>query len=85
MAVVATTAGGTPEAIVDGESGLLVPPRDPQALADAIRRLAHDAGLRQRLGETAARVVRERFEFDDYVTRLESRYERLVAGQTGGR
>jgi glycosyltransferase involved in cell wall biosynthesis len=79
LAVVATTAGGTPEAIVDGESGLLVPPRDPRSLADAIRRLAHDPDLRQRLGRTAARVVRERFEFDDYVRRLEARYERLIA------
>ena len=44
MAVVATTAGGTPEAIVDGETGLLVPPRDPDALARALLRLAGDDG-----------------------------------------
>jgi glycogen synthase len=83
MVVVATTAGGTPEAVVDDESGLLVPPRDPQAMADAVRRLAQDPGLRQRLGQTAAEVVRARFEFAGYVDRLEVRYARLIARDRG--
>jgi len=79
MAVVATTAGGTPEAIDDGETGLLVPPRDPGALAAALRRLADDDGLRLRLGQRAAQVARQRFEFDDYVDRLAAGYEALAA------
>jgi glycogen synthase len=74
MAVVATTAGGTPEAITDGETGLLVAPGDPTALARAVRRLADDDGLRLRLGERAARVARERFDLDRYVDRLEALY-----------
>jgi glycogen synthase len=78
MAVVATTAGGTPEAIDDSETGLLVPPRDPDALAAAVRRLAEDDGLRLRLGQRAAQVVRQRFEFDDYVDRLAARYQALI-------
>jgi glycosyltransferase involved in cell wall biosynthesis len=78
MAVVATTAGGTPEAVTDGETGLLVPPADPQALAAAIRRLADDPDLRRRLGAAAARVATERFSFERYVDRLESRYLRLA-------
>jgi glycosyltransferase involved in cell wall biosynthesis len=59
--VVATTAGGIPEVVVDGETGLLVPPRDHHALADAIVRLLNDAGLRARLGEAGLARVRERF------------------------
>ena len=42
--IVATTAGGIPEVVLDGETGLLVPPRDHQAMADAIVRLLKDEG-----------------------------------------
>jgi glycosyltransferase involved in cell wall biosynthesis len=69
MAVVATTAGGTPEAITDGETGLLVPPGDPDALAEAVRRLALDDALRLRLGRAAAQVARERFDIASYIDR----------------
>jgi len=74
MAIAATTAGGTPEAVVDGETGILVPPGDTEALALALRRLATDAGLRRRLGAAAARRARELFDFDMYVDRLEAYY-----------
>lgn len=48
--VVATTMGGIPEVVVDGETGLLVKPNDPVALAQALHRLIDDATLRRRLG-----------------------------------
>lgn len=53
--VAATTAGGIPDAVEDGASGLLVPPRDPEALAGAILRLAGDRALARRLAEEARR------------------------------
>ncbi len=53
--VVATRVGGIPEVVIDGETGLLVPPHDPSALAAALRRLIEDTALRQRMGE-AGRV-----------------------------
>ena len=56
--VVATAVGGLPDAIRDGETGLLVPPGDPTALREAIQRLLADADLRERLG-TAARAHAE--------------------------
>lgn len=49
-AVLATRVGGVPEVVVDGETGILVPPGDPEALAEGIRRLAGDPALRERLG-----------------------------------
>ena len=52
-AVVATAVGGLPDMIVDGETGLLVPPRDPRALRAAIDRLLADPDLRRRLGDAA--------------------------------
>ena len=54
--IVATSVGGIPEMIADGESGLLVPPKSPERLADAILRLLGDATLRARLGTARARA-----------------------------
>ncbi|MCL6632757.1 MAG: glycosyltransferase family 4 protein [Alicyclobacillus herbarius] len=57
--VVAARVGGIPEFLVDGETGLLVEPRNAAALAEALERILADAGLRQRLGEHAYRRGRE--------------------------
>jgi glycosyltransferase involved in cell wall biosynthesis len=59
--VVATPVGGIRETVVDGETGLLVPTRDPAALAAAIRRLLDDRDLARRLADEARRRVRERY------------------------
>ena len=56
LAVVGTRAGGIPEAVVDGETGLLVPPGEPQPLAQAMVRLLNDAGLRRAYGGAGRRV-----------------------------
>jgi glycosyltransferase involved in cell wall biosynthesis len=57
--MIATSVGGVPEIIEDEVSGLLVPPRDPQALAAAIERLASDPELRWRLGSAARAKAQE--------------------------
>ncbi len=59
--VVASAVGGTPEVLVDGETGLLVPPRNLQALAGALGRLLDDPELARRLGEAGRARVEERF------------------------
>jgi glycosyltransferase involved in cell wall biosynthesis len=59
--VVASAVGGLAEAIVDGESGLLVQSRNPTALREAIERLLGDAELRARLGAAARERVTERY------------------------
>ncbi|MBI3547914.1 MAG: glycosyltransferase family 4 protein [Elusimicrobia bacterium] len=61
LAVVTTDSPGCRETIVDGESGLRVPPRDAAALTAALERLIGDAALRARLGDGARRRVEERF------------------------
>ena len=58
LPVVATAVGGTPDAVIDNETGLLVPPGDPSALADAVLRLLSD----QRLAESFGRAGRARAE-----------------------
>ena len=59
--VVATAVGGLVDAVEDGVTGVLVPPRDPGELRSALERLLGDAELRRRLGVTGRAVARERF------------------------
>ena len=59
--VVAGAAGGLPEVVTSGENGLLVPPRDPRALADAVTTLLTDPDLGDRLVRTAQRDIETRF------------------------
>lgn len=62
LPVVTTDARGCREVIVPGETGLLVPPRDPDALAEALLRLLHDKELRSRLGANAQRYAAQQFD-----------------------
>jgi glycosyltransferase involved in cell wall biosynthesis len=77
-AVVAADVGSVSEAVRNGETGLLVPPEDPAALAGAIQRLLDDVELRQRLGEEGRRLVLERFTADHMTRAFESLYEELL-------
>ena len=63
-AAVATRVGGNPEVVRDGETGVLVSPGDPRALAEALLHLLEDDVLRERLGRNAAEAVRTRFDDD---------------------
>lgn len=78
-AVVATPVGGTPEVVADGETGLLVPSRDPGALAEAIRRLLADPELRGRMGDAGHRRAAERFSADAMFRRVLELYDEVVA------
>jgi L-malate glycosyltransferase len=78
--VVGTRAGGIPEVVEDGVTGLLVPTHNPQALADAIVQLLRDAALRRRMGEAGLARVRERFTVDRMVDETLAAYE-VVAGR----
>jgi glycosyltransferase involved in cell wall biosynthesis len=79
--IVATRAGGIPEVVVDGVSGLLVPPRDAHALAEAILGMLRDEALRQRLAEAGFARVRARFSVDRMVEETLGVYA-AVAGTT---
>lgn len=57
LPVVATSAGGTPEVVVEGENGLLIPHSSPQSLADALDRLANSRELREKLGRNNRRKI----------------------------
>jgi glycosyltransferase involved in cell wall biosynthesis len=64
--VVSTSVGGVPEMVEDNESALLIPPRDPQAMASAIIRLLDDKQLAQRLATNASQLAADRYSPENY-------------------
>ncbi len=83
LPVVATAVGGTPEVIAEGESGLLVPPDDPSAMAAATARLLDDRPSAARLGAAARQAVEERFGARSMVRRLEAVYAAVANSGDG--
>jgi glycosyltransferase involved in cell wall biosynthesis len=75
LAVVASDVGGMGEALVDGVTGLLVPPRDPGSLAAAASALLGDDARRERMGRAAAEHAREAYSLD----RMVEQYLKLYA------
>lgn len=80
LPVIATAVNGTPEAVEDGVTGLLVPAKDPEALAAAMDRLARDAELRSRLGDAGRDVARSRFTIPRMVEASERGYAAALGG-----
>lgn len=80
LPVVAGNSGGIPDAVRDGETGFLVAPEDPAALADAICRLLSDPALARRLGHNGRRAVETYFNWDRVVRDLKAIESQTVAG-----
>ncbi len=76
--VVATAVGGIPDAVADGESGLLVPPHRPDELAHAIAALADDAALRARMGAAGRARFERDFTLETMLERHRELYEELL-------
>jgi glycogen synthase len=79
-AVIASRTGGVPEIVADGETGLLVPPADSAALAGALRRVAGDEALRERLGNGGRERV-QRFTWEAVASTYRQIYENALAGR----
>ena len=75
---VVTDTGGSPELVVHGESGLVVPPRDAAALARALAELYYDPERRRRLGEAARRRIRDDFRNETTIEETLALYRELV-------
>jgi glycosyltransferase involved in cell wall biosynthesis len=76
--VIAVAHGGPPEAIVDGQTGFLVPARDVEATTAALDRVLGDPLLRRRLGEQARRHVEGYFGTDAFAARVLAAFERTI-------
>ncbi len=79
LPVVATAVGGAPEVVLDKETGFLVPPRNPKALAGAIETLLRDPALRHKMGRAGYERVQQHFTLRQMVERTQELYEELMA------
>jgi glycosyltransferase involved in cell wall biosynthesis len=79
---VATRVGGTPEALIDGETGLLVPPGDAREIATAVSRLLDDQAFARALGRSARQLIEDRFSVERMVRSTEDVYAELLARKT---
>lgn len=78
-ALVASAVGGVPEVVIDGTTGILVPPGDPGAIAGAVRKLAGDPVLRGELVKNGQRLVGARFSIENMVETTFQIYKALAA------
>ena len=76
--VVSTNVGGTPEVVIDKETGLLVPPEDPEKLAEAIVSLIKDPSMRKRMGENGRRRIENFFTIKRHVDAVENLYGSIL-------
>jgi glycosyltransferase involved in cell wall biosynthesis len=79
--VIATAHGGPLEMVVDGETGLLVPPGDPAALAAAIELLLLDAPKRKAMGDAGRRRIENEFALDTSLNRVQQVYSATLCNQ----
>jgi len=77
LAIVATTVGAIPEIIKDGETGLLVPPRNAEAISQAILKLISDTNLRQKLGANATARSQD-FDWQTTLQKTKNLYHSLI-------
>lgn len=75
--VISTRVGGVPEVVLDGETGLLVPPHNPDVIARAIIKLALDKDLRTRMGQAGIEQARL-FSLEKMVRRMVEFYDNLI-------
>ena len=80
LACVATNVSAIPELIIDGDTGILVSPDNPETLCEGIRRLIEDPVLRQSLGNAGEQRVRNSFELDGGIDDLINRFKRVGGG-----
>jgi glycosyltransferase involved in cell wall biosynthesis len=82
-AVVATTTGGLPEVVAQGETGLLVPPGDVESLAATVVSLLQDRVRREQMGFSGRARAYERFSLDASVMQVEQLYDEVLGAQKG--
>ena len=81
LPVAATTGGALPEVVEDGVTGILVPPGDAPALAEAIQTLMGDADLRRRMGQAGRERVLEKFSWPRAALETEAVYREVLGGR----
>ena len=80
---ICSIVGGTREAVINEETGLLVPPKSSLALAAAILELLSSRGRAERMGRAGGEFCRERVRWDQYVEAINTLYETIASGVRG--
>jgi glycosyltransferase involved in cell wall biosynthesis len=83
--VVATTAGAFPETVADGETGILVPPGDARAIADAVQRLLLHPEQRVAMGAAGTRRIEEHFSWRVCAEKTAALYDEVLSSRQGRR
>lgn len=78
LPVVATDVGGISELVEDGVTGILVPPGDCEAMASGIKNLLQDSDLRERMGASGLKKIKEEFSFEEMVHQMEKIYTQIA-------
>ncbi len=81
LPVVATEVGGIPEVVVDGKTGLLIEPNNPQALAAAIEKLLNAPDLRIKMGNAGRKRVEQNFTWGKHMQQLIEIYQKIMANK----
>ena len=81
LPMVVTDVGGNSEAVIDGETGFVVPSKDPKALAVALERLITDSEMRKSMGKAGRQRVEERFSLDSCVDAYEALFQEVLECQ----
>ena len=82
LPVVASNVHGIPDVVLDGITGILCPPRDAAALAEALRKLIEAPGLRAKLGGAGRSFVAERYSWRENAALMAGLYEQVANGRT---
>jgi len=83
LPVVASNVGGIPDVVINEETGILVPEKDPQAIKDALLRVLRDETLRQRLTADAKKHVEDSFSWSAVTAKLDNLYKKLLESSDG--
>jgi len=78
LPIVTTDVPGCREVVINNENGYLVPPRNPEALASAIKKLLNDKILRKKMGEKGRALVKREFDIEKIVEQTISLYQRIL-------
>ena len=76
--VIVSNVGGLPEVVVDGETGFIVPPQDPEKAADAMEVLVVDVALREKIGAAGRYFVQANYNWDENVRQMVSIYKKTL-------
>jgi len=78
LPVIVSEVGGLPEIVKHGETGLLIPPKDPEALAQSLARVLEEPGLARKLGQKAREHVQEKYSLERMALVVNETYDELV-------